>query len=197
MRVPISWLKDYVDITVPLPDLAHRLTMAGHEVAELISTGGEWDYVVVGQITAVDPHPNADRLRLATVDLGGEHQQVVCGAPNLNVGDKIAFAKVGARLMNPYSGKVEELKTAKIRGVESSGMICSEKELGISESHEGILVLRPEAETGKPLASQLGDTVFDLDVTTNRPDCLSVVGIAREVAAPWSSSTARSPQIAG
>ncbi|MCJ7604574.1 MAG: phenylalanine--tRNA ligase subunit beta, partial [Dehalococcoidales bacterium] len=183
MKVPISWLKEYVDITLPLEELAHKLTLSSHEVAEIISTGGDWDNVVVGQITAIDPHPNADRLHLATVDLGGEQQQVVCGAPNLAVGDKIAFARVGARLMNPYSGKVEELKTAKIRGVESSGMVCSEKELGLSEAHEGILVLKPESVIGKPLASQLGDTVFDFEILTNRPDCLSVVGIAREVAA--------------
>ncbi len=183
MKVPISWLKDYVDINLPLDELAHRLTLAGHEVSEIITTGGDWTNVVVGQITAVDPHPNADRLRLATVDLGGETQRVVCGAPNLTVGDKIAFARLGARLMNPHTGKPEELKTARIRGVESSGMVCSELELGLSDNHEGILVLRPEAEVGRPLATQLGDTVFDFDITANRPDCLSVVGIAHEVAA--------------
>jgi len=183
MRVPLNWLKDYVDITLPPAELAERLTMAGFEVAEIITTGGSWDNVVVGQITAVDPHPNADRLRLATVKLGTGQETVVCGAPNLNVGDKIAFASVGARLINPYNGEVEELKTARIRGVASSGMICSEKELGISENHEGIMVLAAEAEIGKPLAEHIGDTVLDIDITPNRPDCLSVVGIAREVAA--------------
>ena len=110
-------------------------------------------------------------------------QQVVCGAPNLTIGDKIAFARVGAKLLNTHAGKVEELKPAKIRGVESLGMICSEQELGISDNHEGILVLNPDLEVGKPLASQLGDTVFDFEITANRPDCLSVIGIAREVAA--------------
>jgi phenylalanyl-tRNA synthetase beta chain len=183
MKVPLNWLKDYVGVTLPAGELAQKLTMAGFEVAEIITTGGSWDNVVVGQITAVETHPNADRLRLATVDLGKESETVVCGAPNLNVGDKIAFARSGARLINPYNGKVEELKPAKIRGVVSRGMICSEKELGISENHEGILVLGAEAKVGTPLAEHLGDTVLDIDVTANRPDCLSVVGIAHEVAA--------------
>ncbi len=183
MRVPLNWLKDYVDVTLPPAELAGRLTMAGFEVSEIITTGGSWDNVVVGQIKAVDPHPNADRLRLATVELGGREETVVCGAPNLNIGDKIAFASVGARLINPYNGEVEELKPARIRGVVSSGMICSEKELGISDNHEGIMVLTPEAAIGKPLAEHMGDTVFDIDITPNRPDCLSVVGIAHEVAA--------------
>ena len=183
MRVPLSWLKDYVDVKLPSLALAEKLTLAGHEVAGIEMTGGSWDNVIVGCITAVNPHPNADRLRLATVDLGAGEETVVCGAPNLNVGDRIAFARTGARLTNPYTGQVEELKPAKIRGVLSAGMICSEKELGISDSHEGILVLPPEAGVGRPLAEQLGDVVFDVEVTANRPDCLSVVGIAREVAA--------------
>ncbi|MFC2014187.1 phenylalanine--tRNA ligase subunit beta, partial [Chloroflexota bacterium] len=112
-----------------------------------------------------------------------EQQAIVCGAPNLHVGDKIAFARVGAKLIDPYSGQLIHLKTAKIRGVESSGMVCSEKELGISDNHEGIMVLQTDALVGTPLADYLGDTVLDLDVTPNRPDCLSVIGIAREVAA--------------
>jgi phenylalanyl-tRNA synthetase beta chain len=182
MKVPLSWLKDYVDVTLPTAELSKKLTLAGFEVAEIQTTGG-WDNVVIGQITAVNPHPNADRLSLATVDLGTEKTTVVCGAPNLNTGDKIAFARVGARLVNPYNGQTEELKAAKIRGVVSAGMICSEKELGISDNHEVIMVLAAEAPVGKPLADWLGDTVFDIDVTPNRPDCLSVTGIAREAAA--------------
>ena len=183
MKVPLSWLKDYVDVTLPAKELAQKLTLAGFEVAEIITTGGSWDNIVVGQITAINPHPNADRLRLATVDTGVGPETVVCGAPNLNTGDKIAFARVGAHLINPHNGQAEELKPAKIRGVESKGMICSEKELGISESHEGILVLAADAVIGKPLAEHLGDTVLDIDLTPNRPDCLSVIGIARETAA--------------
>jgi phenylalanyl-tRNA synthetase beta chain len=183
MKVPLNWLKDYTDVTLPPAELAEKLTLSGFEVAEIITTGGSWDNIIIGQITAINPHPNADRLRLATVDLGGEQETVVCGAPNLNLGDKIAFARTGARLVDPHNGQVEELKPAKIRGVVSRGMICSEKELGISESHEGIMVLGAEAKTGRALAEYLGNTVLDIDVTANRPDCLSVVGIAREVAA--------------
>ncbi len=194
MKVPLNWLREYVDIALPLADLASRLTMAGFEVGERQVIGGSWDNIVVGEIVAVNPHPNADRLRLATVDLGTEQMTVVCGAPNLNTGDKIAFARVGAQLINPYNGQPEELKSAKIRGVVSSGMICSERELGISDSHEGIMVLSTEAPVGTPLAEYLGDTVLDLDVTPNRPDCLSVVGIAREVAA-LSSQSPHIPEI--
>ena len=183
MKAPLNWLRDYVDITLPPAELADRLTLAGFEVGEMRAIGGNWDNIVVGQVVAVNPHPDADRLRLATVDLGTDQQTVVCGAPNLNAGDKIAFAHVGARLIDPHSGHLAELKSARIRGVVSNGMICSEKELGISDSHEGIMVLSPGAPAGTPLADYLGDTVLDLDITPNRPDCLSVVGIAREVAA--------------
>jgi phenylalanyl-tRNA synthetase beta chain len=183
MKVPLNWLKDYVDVILPPDELADMLTMAGCEAEKVETIGSSWDNVIIGQIKSVDPHPNADRLRLATVDLGTEQETVVCGAPNLNNGDKIVFARAGAKLINPYNGETEELKPAKIRGVESKGMICSEKELGISDSHEGILVLSPDAIVGTPLADYMGDTVFDLSITPNRPDCLSVIGIAREVAA--------------
>jgi phenylalanyl-tRNA synthetase beta chain len=183
MKVPLKWLKDYVKVTLPVPELANRLTLAGFEVSEIITTGGNWNNIIVGEITAINPHPNADRLRLATVNLGQEQETVVCGAPNLTIGDKIAFARVGARLVDAENGKLEVLKPAKIRGVESKGMICSEKELGISDSHEGILVLSKAAELGTALADFMGETVLNIDITANRPDCLSVTGIAREVAA--------------
>ncbi|MFC1992906.1 phenylalanine--tRNA ligase subunit beta [Chloroflexota bacterium] len=181
--MPLSWLQDHVDIALPLADLANRLTMAGIEVGALQVIGGEWENVVVGQIRAIDPHPNADRLHMVTVDLGTDRQTVVTGAPNIRIGDKVVFAHVGARLIDGHTGQVSSLKSAKIRGAMSSGMVCSEKELGISDSHEGIMVLPDEAPVGAPLADYLGDTVLDLEVTPNRPDCLSVMGIAREVAA--------------
>jgi phenylalanyl-tRNA synthetase beta chain len=183
MKVPLKWLKEYVAVTLPPAELAEKLTMAGLEAKGMQVIGGSWDNVVVGQIVAVNPHPNADRLRLPTVDLGTEQHTVVCGAPVLQVGDKVAFARVGAELIDGHTGQLSRLKTAKIRGVESSGMVCSEKELGLSDSHEGILVLPPEAPVGTPLADYLGDVIFDLDVTPNRPDCLSVIGIAHEAAA--------------
>jgi phenylalanyl-tRNA synthetase beta chain len=166
-----------------VPELAKRLTLAGLEVGEIITTGGSWENIFVGEIIAINPHPNADRLKLATVNLGKEQETVVCGAPNLTLGDKIAFARVGAQLINPETRKLEELKPAKIRGVVSKGMICSERELGISDSHEGIMILSKEAEAGTTLADFISDAVLDIDVTANRPDCLSITGIAREVAA--------------
>jgi phenylalanyl-tRNA synthetase beta chain len=183
MKTPLKWLREYVDISLPPAELAEKLTMAGMEVKGWQAVGGSWENIVVGQIVAINPHPNADRLTLPTVDLGTEKQTVVCGAPNLKLGDKVVFARVGARLIDGHTGEAFRLKAAKIRGVASSGMVCSEKELGISESHEGILVLPADALVGTPLADYLGDVIFDLDITPNRPDCLSVIGIAREVAA--------------
>ena len=183
MKVSLKWLKDYVDIKLASKELAEKLTMAGLEVRAIETVGGTWDNVVIGEVIALDPHPNADRLKLATVDLGTEQVTTVCGAPNINLGQRVTFAHVGARLMDPHTGEAAVLKPAKIRGVVSQGMVCSEKELGISESHEGILVLPPEAPMGAPLSAYLGDVFLDLDITPNRPDCLSVIGIAREIAA--------------
>jgi len=157
--------------------------MAGLEVKGILTTGGTWDNVVIGEVTALNPHPNADRLKLATVNLGTEQVTTVCGAPNIGLGQKVTFAHIGARLIDPRTGEAIMLKPAKIRGVTSEGMVCSEKELGISESHEGILVLPPEAPIGLPLGAYLGDVVLDSDITPNRPDCLSIIGIAREIAA--------------
>lgn len=183
MKVSLNWLRDYVDITLPPKDLAHRLTMSGTEVKGTEFTSQTWDNIVVGEIIAVEPHPNADRLKLVTVDLGVEQSKVVCGAPNVRVGDKVPFARVGAQLIDGHTGELVQLKPAKIRGIVSEGMACSEKELGISDRHEGLMVLPPEAPLGIPLADYLGDAILDLDVTPNRPDCLSVIGIAREVSA--------------
>ena len=183
MRAPVSWIKDYVDIKLSPEELAYKLTMAGLEVSGIDVIGGSWENVYVGKITNITPHPSADRLRLATVDLGNESITVVCGAPNIDEGQKIAFAKVGANLLNARSGKIEVLKAAIIRGVESAGMICSERELSVGENHDGILVLHQDAPMGTSLSQYLGDVVLEIDVTPNRPDCLSIVGIAREIAA--------------
>ncbi len=182
MKVPLSWLKAYVDVNVPVDELAHRLTMAGVESGGVEQLGG-WNDTYVGHVLAVEQHPNADRLRLCTVDIGAEQLQVVCGAPNVAVDQNIAFAKVGARMFDTHSGKTEALKPAKIRGVVSEGMICSVLELGLGEEHDGILVLPDDAPLGSLLSDYLGDAVLDLEVTANRPDCLSVLGVAREVAA--------------
>lgn len=186
MKIPISWLKHYVPIIVTLEELAHRLTMAGIEVGQITRIGEEWhrDKILIGEVTELARHPNADRLQLPTIDLGhAGTASVVCGAPNLNVGQKIVFAKVGASLYNPRSGKLETLKKAKIRGIDSFGMICSSAELGLDDNHEGILVLEDEAQVGSPLVDYLGDTIFETELTPNRPDCLSITGTAHEVAA--------------
>jgi phenylalanyl-tRNA synthetase beta chain len=183
MKVSLKWLKDYVDIKLAPEELAERLTMSGLEVKGIQTMGGTWDKVVIGEVIALNPHPNADRLKLATVDLGTEQVTTVCGAPNIELGQRVPFAHIGARLIDPHTEEATLLKPAKIRGVASEGMVCSEKELGISDSHEGILVLPHEAPIGAPLSAHLGDVIFDLDVTPNRPDCLSVIGVAREIAA--------------
>ena len=193
MKCSLKWLRQYVDINLHPAELAKRMTLAGTEVAHVEVIGG-WENVFVGQIAAVNSHPNADRLRLATVNLGGEQMTVVCGAPNLVIGDKIAFARVGANLIDGHTGDKVTLKPSRIRGVLSEGMVCSEMELGLSRSHEGILVLPPDAPMGGKLSDYMGDVVFDLEVTPNRPDMLSVLGIAHEVAA-LTGATVREPNL--
>jgi phenylalanyl-tRNA synthetase beta chain len=191
MRVPISWLKDYVDVTMPIEELAERMTLAGLEVAGVEDIGAEWatDQIFVGEIVEVRPHPNADRLTIALVQYGAaEPMAVVTGAPNIRVGDrgqKVPFATAGARLIDGHSEELRytTLKPTKIRGVPSEGMVCSEKELGISENHEGIMILEDDAPVGAPLQDYLGDTVLELDLTPNLARCFSIVGVAREVAA--------------
>ena len=176
---------------LPSDELAHRLTMAGVEVGDVVETG-DWTGCVVGQVLEVRQHPQADRLSLCRVNSGTEELEVVCGAPNVAVDQKICFAQVGAVLFNTHSGKREELKAARIRGVESKGMICSELELGLGEGHDGILVLPDDAPVGTPLDQYLGDTVLDLELTPNRLDCLSMLGVAHEVAA-LTGKTVREP----
>src|SRR5574341_1137929 len=184
MRVPLRWLSEYVNITISPDELARRLTIAGVEVANVVSTGGDWEGIRVALVTAVKLHPNADRLRLVTVDVGqGESHTVVCGAPNVAVGQKVAFAGVGTKLIDGHTGKAAVLKPASIRGVESAGMVLSEKEMGISDSHEGIIVLPDQSPIGAPISTVLGDVAFDMDIRPNRPDLLSILGVAREVAA--------------
>ena len=182
MKAPLSWLRDFVNIALSPEELGKKLTLAGSEVETIERIGG-WDNIVVGQVVAIEPHPNADRLTLATVDLGGERLTSVCGAPNVEVGQKVPFARIGAQLIDPDSGKLAKLKKSKIRGIASEGMICSERELGISDRHEGIMVLPPDAPLELALDKYLGDAILDLDITPNRPDCLSIIGIAWEVAA--------------
>lgn len=188
MLVSLKWLADYVDLPGDLDPvvLADRLTMASAEV-EGIRRSGEWDaeLVTVGEVLAVEPHPDADRLRLATVRYapGAEPLRVVCGAPNLRAGQRVAFARAGAVLTDARSGERQALKAGRIRGVESAGMVLSEAELGLSRAHEGILELPDTAPVGMALAAYLGDTVLDVHTWPNRPDTMGIVGIARELAA--------------
>jgi phenylalanyl-tRNA synthetase beta chain len=185
LRVSLKWLSEYVDLKLSPEDLARRLTLATAEVERIERLGGDWDgdLVRIGRVIGVEQHPNADRLRLATIDLGAERHQVVCGAPNIEVGQKIAFAQVGATVIDGHSGHPSVLKPAKIRGVESAGMVLSEKELGLSASHEGILVLAEDAPVGAPLREFLGDVIFECYVVPNRPDLMGMLGFAREISA--------------
>jgi phenylalanyl-tRNA synthetase beta chain len=195
MKVPLSWLKDYVDIKISPEDLGERLTLAGLELASVIRIGDWWDRekLVVGEVQQVRPHPNADRLVLVDVAYGSpEAEQCVTGAPNLfpfkgegRVSLKVAFAMQGAELYDGHKEGFEKtrLKPTRIRGVPSRAMVCSEKELGISDEHEGIMFLPDDAPVGTPLADYLGDTVLDLDLTPNLARCHSMIGVAREVAA--------------
>ena len=188
MRVPLSWLQDFVEITGPIEALAHRMTMAGLEVSDIEPIGTDWqrDKLFVGEILDVQPHPNADRLVLAVVQYGpGTPQTVVTGAPNLRPGDrgqKVAFAIEGARLQDAYSDapRLQTLKRARIRGVESAGMVCSEKELGLSDTHTGVLILASDAPVGQPLQDVLGDTVLEVELTPSMARANCIVGLARE-----------------
>ena len=185
MRIPLEWLAEYVDLGLSVEELAERLTLAGVETRPSTGSAEEgWEGIVVGLVTGLAPHPKADRLQLATVESGaGAPLTVVCGAPNVVVGQKVALAREGAELVDARSGARRRLQKARIRGVESAGMVCSERELGLSEEHEGILVLAASARVGQPLAEALGQSALEVQPTPNRPDHLAVLGIAREVAA--------------
>jgi phenylalanyl-tRNA synthetase beta chain len=193
MKAPLSWLNEFVAVEATLEETCRRLTMAGLEVEDVQSVLPTFSDVFVAKVVAIEPHPNADRLRLCEVDAGSVgHFKVVCGAPNARAGMTAALAKIGARLAGGVhgegTGRLEDaapLQAATIRGVQSEGMLCSELELGLSKEHEGILELDGDARAGEPLAAYLGipDSVLDIAITPNRGDCLSMIGIAREIAA--------------
>ena len=185
MKLPLSWLRDYVDVDLPPAEFAKRVTDAIAEVEGWEVIGEQWDpeLVRVAEVLAVDPHPNADRLVLATVNVGDGPKTVVCGAPNVAAGQRVAFATEGAMLIDGHSGKLSKLKLRAIRGVDSAGMVLSEKELGLSDDHEGILELPGDCAIGAPLVEAIGDVVFDVSTWANRADLLGIHGFAREVAA--------------
>ncbi len=197
MLVPLSWLKEYVDLKLSVEELASRLSMAGMEVEEIKRAGDWWDSttILVGQVRSIKQHPNADRLTLVEIDYGAGVEQVVTGAPNIFAYKdletlptlKVAFARNGAVLLDAYSEErprpKKKLKGSKIRGIPSNGMVCSERELGLSEEHEGILLLPEDAPVGVPLRDYLGNEVFELGLTPDMARCLSMIGVAREVSA--------------
>jgi phenylalanyl-tRNA synthetase beta chain len=179
MRISLQWLSEWLESGAPAPrDLAARLTMAGLEVEGVEAAAPPLPGIVVGHIVACEKHPNADTLSVCTVDAGAEKVQVVCGAPNARVGLKAPLATIGATLPGGL-----EIKRAKLRGMESFGMLCSARELGLSDESSGLLELPGELKTGAPLVEALGldDTVLEVNLTPNRGDCMSVLGIAREV----------------
>src|SRR5512143_3464011 len=180
MRISYNWLKEYVDTDLSPQLLSDRLTMAGLEVEGLESLGEGLTGVIVGRIAAIRPHPDADKLTVCDVDTGSEVLPVVCGARNMAGGDKVPLALVGAAL--PGGIKIEK---SKIRGVTSFGMLCSEKELGLAKESEGLLILPGDAQVGEDIVKAVGldDWALEVNVTPNRPDCLSTIGIAREAAA--------------
>ncbi|MEK6720229.1 MAG: phenylalanine--tRNA ligase subunit beta [Chloroflexota bacterium] len=179
MRVPLSWLRDYVDVELTPEQLAERLTLLGMEVKGIERFGSDWQNVVVGELLSVERHPRADRLSLTRVTIGeGEPLDIVCGATNIAVGQRVPVALPGAVL--PGDRRIE--RTEKM-GVVSNGMLCSGDELRLTSDADGILILRPDAPVGSALADLYGDVVLDVDVKPNRGDALSIVGLAREVAA--------------
>jgi phenylalanyl-tRNA synthetase beta chain len=206
MNISLRWLRDYVDITLPVPALIDKLTMAGLEVGGVrligepmpegmklkqVDAGPVWhrDKIVIAQIREVNKHPDADRLTLVTLEYGKpEPKVVVTGATNIKVGDKgqkVVLALSGSQLYDGHAeGKVlKELKPSKIRGVPSDAMVCSVKELGIADEHEGIIILPDDAPVGTPLVDYLGDIVLEVDILPNMARCLGMIGVAREMAA--------------
>jgi phenylalanyl-tRNA synthetase beta chain len=182
MKTPLSWLSHYIDLSGIAPsDIAHRLTFSGIELEGIETLGGSFNGLIAAEVRAVEKHPQADKLSVCRVFDGQEEHQVVCGAPNVAADGKYPFAPIGAVLLN---GELK-IKKAKLRGVESFGMLCSAAELGLSSDHSGLMTLDHATAPGTPMAELLGppDTVFELEITPNRPDCLSLIGIARELAA--------------
>ncbi|MHB0977416.1 MAG: phenylalanine--tRNA ligase subunit beta [Candidatus Aquicultorales bacterium] len=181
MLVPLSWLREYVEFDISPEELADRFDLTGTAIEEVHRLGEGLEKVVIGHVLECDRHPNADRLSVCKVDVGdGTPKQIVCGAPNVAAGQRVPVALPGASLPN---GIV--IGKAKLRGVESEGMICSETELKLGENAAGIMVLKESSEIGAPFTKVMGldDVVLELEITPNRPDCLGIIGVAREVAA--------------
>ncbi len=167
MNISEKWLREWVDPQLGTEELAHQITMAGLEVDAIDPVAGDFSGVVVAEIMSAEQHPDADKLRVCEVNAGGETVQIVCGAPNARVGLKAPLARVGAVLPEDF-----EIKAAKLRGVESQGMLCAEKELGLSDANEGLMELAADAPVGSDLRDYLGldDKVIEIGLTPNRAD---------------------------
>ncbi len=180
MKISLNWLRDYVDIRVGVKELVNLLTMGGLEVEAATQTGHGFEKIVVAEIQSIRNHPSADRLSLVEAKTHKEKFSIVCGATNIREGQRVPLALVGTKLPNGT-----EIKRSKIRGEVSEGMLCSEIELGLGQDASGIMILDPDASLGVSLGEALGlaDTILDISITPNRPDCLCVIGVAREIAA--------------
>jgi len=198
MKVTLNWLRQYVDFSDSADELGERLTMLGMEVEGVQKLGGEFEGIVVAEVLTRDKHPNADKLSLCRVADGKGERQIVCGAQNFKAGDKVPLILPGASLPPKAGQPPFTIKVGKIRGVESHGMLCSPEELGLPDKIDGLLILRPDAPVGQPFAEYLGrsgsDVVYDLEITPNRPDWNSVIGIARDLGA-LKGSPLRMPEI--
>ncbi|AYF86223.1 phenylalanine--tRNA ligase subunit beta [Pseudomonas sp. DY-1] len=192
MKFSEQWLRSWVSPQVSRDELVARLSMAGLEVDSVTPVAGAFSGVVVGEVLSTEQHPDADKLRVCQVSNGSETLQVVCGAPNVRPGLKIPFAMIGAELPGDF-----KIKKAKLRGVESNGMLCSASELQISDDHDGLMELADDAPVGQDIRAYLGldDVIIELGLTPNRGDCLSLSGLAREVGALYAAPVTR-PQIA-
>jgi phenylalanyl-tRNA synthetase beta chain len=185
MRVSLEWLREYVEVPGDVDELAHRLDMSGTKVEKIHRPGEGVEGLVVAEVAEIEPHPNADNLAMVTVSVGSnDTQRVVCGAKNFKVGDRVVLARVGARIPGM------EITERKIRGEVSRGMLCSAAELGLSKDAAGLLILQPDAPLGEDVGGllHLDDVILELEITPNRADCMSLIGIAREVAALYGST---------
>ena len=188
MKISLNWLKKFIEINETPEDLESILTEVGLEVDEVVSIAPDKELLkslIVGEILSIDKHPNADRLSLTSVDVGGEKLSIICGAKNISVGQKVVIAKPGTKIKNTNQ-KTLEIKKTKIRGIESNGMICAEDEIGIGNAHDGIIILSKNSVTGKSAIDYLNiisDTVYDISLTPNRADATSHLGVARDIKA--------------